>query len=222
MKPNSKRKFAVFDIDWTLHRSALGTEFYVELSRAGLIPHDLEDHFKKWKAADDHATYFMEHFYPLATELQGIHRDKLETIGKQLAARVFMTITPKLKDIIESYREEGRFLVAITTSPRVAAEPLIDLLGFDAYVAPDFIYDEAGNYIEPRHRTDDEKDKGKVLAKLVDEYNLSWKDSAAYGDSLDDLPMLERVENPTPVDPVPALATIATKRGWNILRTVQN
>lgn len=213
------KKFAVFDIDWTLHPSALGTEFYTELGLAGLIPHDLEQHLQNWKTADDCGAYFMEHFYPLADELVGLKRTDLEAVGQVLAKRIVPTIFPELHKIIEGYRAEGRVLLAITSSPQVVAEPLAKLLGLAEVRSSKFIYDDDGIFVGAYHRTDDEKNKGKVLTELVEKHHLSWQDSAAYGDSIDDVSMLEYVSQATVVNPKSDLAEIARTHQWNILNT---
>ena len=38
-----------------------------------------------------------------------------------------------------------------------------------------------------------------------------------YSDSLNDLPLLERASDPVATNPSPALAAVATQRGWRIL-----
>lgn len=64
------------------------------------------------------------------------------------------------------------------------------------------------------------KNKGIVLGKLIDEQGLSLAGSRAYGDSLDDLPMLEVVHHPVAVNPSEQLLEIALERKWRILRTL--
>ena len=41
--------------------------------------------------------------------------------------------------------------------------------------------------------------------------------SAAYSDSMNDLPLLETVNEAIAVDPDPRLAVIAKERGWRVL-----
>jgi phosphoserine phosphatase len=49
---------------------------------------------------------------------------------------------------------------------------------------------------------------------------LSWADvthSSFYSDSINDLPLLEKVTEPVATNPDPRLSAIATERGWRIL-----
>jgi HAD superfamily hydrolase (TIGR01490 family) len=57
----------------------------------------------------------------------------------------------------------------------------------------------------------------KVAADGID-----WEASWAYGDSLSDLPMLERVGHPVAVAPEPGLAAEAVRRGWRVLEMAGN
>lgn len=55
------------------------------------------------------------------------------------------------------------------------------------------------------------------LEPWLDGEAVDWAASYAYSDGVPDLPMLERVGHPVAVDPEPALAQIATERGWTII-----
>ena len=46
---------------------------------------------------------------------------------------------------------------------------------------------------------------------------LSLKDSVFYTDSINDLPLMQRVSEPIAVDPDQKLAAISQKNGWQIL-----
>ena len=63
--------------------------------------------------------------------------------------------------------------------------------------------------------------EGKVVrvTQWLDARGLDWLDVEItfYSDSLNDLPLLERVEHPVATNPDPRLRTIALERGWRIL-----
>jgi HAD superfamily hydrolase (TIGR01490 family) len=60
---------------------------------------------------------------------------------------------------------------------------------------------------------------GKVerLEQWLNEREESLEGSYFYSDSINDLPLLERVDHPVAVDPDPRLAALALERGWPIL-----
>ncbi len=62
--------------------------------------------------------------------------------------------------------------------------------------------------------------EGKAYAgrQLAEQYNLDMDKSFFYTDSAEDLPLLEIVGNPRPLNPDPKLSTIAFKSGWPIYR----
>jgi phosphoserine phosphatase len=45
----------------------------------------------------------------------------------------------------------------------------------------------------------------------------AFRETWFYSDSVNDLPLLERVTHPVAVDAAPALAEIARRRGWRTL-----
>jgi phosphoserine phosphatase len=63
--------------------------------------------------------------------------------------------------------------------------------------------------------------EGKVhrVDEWLTERGLSWDtaDITFYSDSINDLPLLERVQHPVATNPDERLRAIATERGWRIL-----
>ncbi|MNE38926.1 hypothetical protein D3C80_1328450 [compost metagenome] len=49
------------------------------------------------------------------------------------------------------------------------------------------------------------------------ENGYSLEDSYFYSDSMNDLPLLEKVTHPVAVDPDPNLRAEAEKRGWQVI-----
>ncbi|MCD6077141.1 MAG: phosphoserine phosphatase-like hydrolase, family protein, partial [Ramlibacter sp.] len=62
---------------------------------------------------------------------------------------------------------------------------------------------------------------GKVVrvAQWLRQRKLDWLDveTTFYSDSMNDLPLLERVDHPVATNPDPKLRTLALERGWRIL-----
>ncbi|MCY1458112.1 putative phosphatase [compost metagenome] len=55
------------------------------------------------------------------------------------------------------------------------------------------------------------------LNRWLLENGYSLDDSYFYSDSMNDLPLLEKVTNPVAVDPDPNLRAEAQKRGWPVI-----
>ncbi len=213
----TRRSFAVFDVDGTLHGGALGAQFIMALSRHGYTKNPIHELHDQWLAAPDKTAFFMEYFYPEFETLQPITRTEMQTIGQKLAEETAKTIRPKLQERIDWHRTHGHALLIISTSPSVTIEPLARLLHFDDYSTPPTPFNERGLYTGPAHRTPEQKDKSLQLKQLIDKHALDPSLSWAYGDTLDDLPMLEYVTHAIAVTPTLDLQTIATERGWEII-----
>lgn len=83
----------------------------------------------------------------------------MEKIGNTLAEKIRDSIFDELLSEINICQHEGLKLIMISQSPKIVVAPLAKLLEFDICIAPDFVFDKQGTYIQPRHRNDDEKTK---------------------------------------------------------------
>ena len=63
--------------------------------------------------------------------------------------------------------------------------------------------------------------EGKVrrMEQWLAERRLAWGDveSTFYSDSMNDVPLLEKVDHPVATNPDPRLRALAQERGWRIL-----
>lgn len=121
------------------------------------------------------------------------------------------------RQLIETHRQQGHYLLIITATNRFVTEPIARLLGVDDLIATDaeivagrFTGEVAGI---PSFR------EGKVvrlqhwLKAQGRKQDVTW----FYSDSHNDLPLLEQVAHPIAVDPDPELAQTAKQRGWPVI-----
>jgi HAD superfamily hydrolase (TIGR01490 family) len=124
---------------------------------------------------------------------------------------------PKALELIAMHREAGDMLVVITATNRFVTAPIVARLGIDTLLATEC------EIIDGRYsgRTTDVPcfREGKVtrLNRWLEENQLNLEDSYFYSDSLNDLPLLEKVANPVAVDPDPKLRAEAESRGWPVI-----
>ena len=64
------------------------------------------------------------------------------------------------------------------------------------------------------------EEKKELLDSIIRKYKIDLKDSFAFGDTEQDLPMLSRVGNPVPLNPTPLLCKLALERGWHIPKNI--
>ncbi len=126
-------------------------------------------------------------------------------------------LLPKAAELLDRHRAAGDSLLIITATNRFITEPIAELLGVPHLLAtePEF----ADGRYTGRSSGIPCFQHGKVerLSEWLDSTDHDLADSWFYSDSLNDLPLLDRVTYPVAVDPDDALAEHARQRGWPII-----
>ena len=155
--------------------------------------------------------------HPLAThtreQLDAWHAEYLET-------RIKPMITQAARDLVKRHLDEANLVAIITATNSFVTGPIAREFGIAHLIATDpeekdgrFTGEVAGT---PCFR------EGKVTrleqflvahGTQLDRLSNSW----FYSDSLNDLPLLEKVQHPVAVDPDPTLKAHALEKGWPII-----
>jgi len=139
--------------------------------------------------------------------------------GQFMKQRIEPRMLPAARRLIQE-RKDNSLLAIITATNRFLTEPIAAAFGIEHLIAT-----------EPQMR--DGRFTGDIVGPpCMREGKISWLDqwlagrnaSLAdfsetwfYSDSINDLPLLERVTHPVAVDADPRLAEIARQRGWRTL-----
>ena len=126
-------------------------------------------------------------------------------------------LLPAAFSLLDKHREQGDKLVIITASNTVITKPIAQRLGVSTLMGCDVEIKE-GRFTGasvgiPSFR------EGKVtrLTEWMSTNNYSLDGAWFYSDSHNDVPLLERVDNPVATDPDPQLAELARQRSWPII-----
>ncbi|CDO85097.1 putative hydrolase [Pseudomonas aeruginosa] len=143
---------------------------------------------------------------------------QLETWHRQFMQEVIEPIVlAKGEALLAEHRAAGDRLVIITATNRFVTGPIAERLGVETLIATECEMRD-GRYTG---QTFDVPcfQGGKVvrLQRWLDENGLDLEGASFYSDSLNDLPLLEKVSRPVAVDPDPRLRAEAEKRGWPII-----
>jgi HAD superfamily hydrolase (TIGR01490 family) len=126
-------------------------------------------------------------------------------------------ILPKALALLDQHRAAGDQLLIITATNRFVTEPIAKRLGVETLLATEC--EMEGDRYTGRSTGVPCFREGKVtrLEHWLKENGVSLKGSYFYSDSMNDLPLLERVQHPVAVDPDPVLHGEAMRRGWKVI-----
>ncbi|OOG28776.1 phosphoserine phosphatase [Thioalkalivibrio denitrificans] len=141
----------------------------------------------------------------------------LEWRDRFLSERIEPLILPAAEELIRGHREAGHTLLIITATNLFITEPIAARLGVDDLLAtePEF---RDGRYTgELRGVPCFQDGKVRRLEAWLENNAETMKGSWFYSDSQNDIPLLERVDNPVAVDPDEVLGDHAAARDWPII-----
>ena len=211
---------AIFDLDNTLLNGDSDHAWGEFLCRKGVV--DAEEYRK----AND---YFYEQYKSgsmnifefLEFALRPLAANSNETLAEWHAEFMRDVIQPmmlpKAAALLQKHRDAGEHLMIITATNRFVTGPIAEQLGVDTIIAtdPEMVN---GNYTGKVAGTPCFQ-AGKVerLNTWLAENGATLEGSSFYSDSINDLPLLEKVDYPVAVNPDENLTAEATRRGWPIL-----
>jgi HAD superfamily hydrolase (TIGR01490 family) len=124
--------------------------------------------------------------------------------------------------LVRAHQAAGDRVAIVTATNEFVTEPIAQAFGVADLIAVQLLRDAQGHVTGairgvPSHR------EGKVtrVAEWLAHEGRNWSSFervTVYGDSLNDLPLLERASEPVATNPSPALDALARARGWRVLR----
>ncbi|GAB6044122.1 histidinol-phosphatase [Endothiovibrio diazotrophicus] len=145
-----------------------------------------------------------------AEQLDDWHREFMEEKIRPL-------MLPKAVELVDRHRSAGDTLMIITATNRFITGPIAAAFGIEHLIATE------AELVDGRYtgRSFDTPcfQAGKItrLERWLGEHDENLAGSWFYSDSRNDIPLLERVENPVAVDPDAYLAAEAQRRGWPVI-----
>ena len=146
------------------------------------------------------------------------------------AHRQFMeqVVRPAIRDealaLVRMHQQRGDQVVIITATNDFVTRPIAEAFGISELIAVELARDETpggSGWITGAIAGVPSAREGKVLrfAQWLQARKLDWADVAVtfYSDSTNDLPLLERADEPVATNPDPRLRAIAQSHGWRIL-----
>lgn len=128
---------------------------------------------------------------------------------------------PQAIELVRRHQAAGDQVVIVTATNEFITRPIAQAFGVDELIAIDLERDGQGNPTGFIRGTPSFRE-GKVarVEQWLVERGLDWSrvgHSTFYSDSINDLPLLEKVHEPVATNPDARLHAIAAERGWRIL-----
>jgi HAD superfamily hydrolase (TIGR01490 family) len=140
--------------------------------------------------------------------------------GDFMRERIVPMILPKARALIARHRDHGDVCAILTSTNAFITAPIARELGVPNLLATELELCDEGYTGRPAGTPCFREGKIERLnewlasrGETLAAYGVSW----FYSDSLNDLPLLERVTNPVAVDPDETLRRVATQRGWPVI-----
>lgn len=215
-------KAAFFDIDGTLFRSSLLIELVERFTREGVFPPQAaalyEHEHTLWiNREGTYEAYIDAVVRSFATHLKGVHYGTFADIGREVVREQSHRVYRYTRDLIAELKGDGRYLVAISQSPKTILDEFCDVYGFDKVYGR--IYeigpqDRFTGVVEEEHLI---ANKANIVHRVAEREGIDLSDSIGVGDTEGDIPLLEAVERPICFNPNASLFTHAKRRGWDIV-----
>jgi len=216
---------AFFDLDKTIIAKssvlAFGKPFYREglLSR-GMIAKSIYAQIVFMLVGADESK--MEKIRESMLSLtKGWNQERIATIVRETLDEIISPIIfAEALELFAEHHAAGQRVIIVSSSPMEVVGPLSEYLGADEVIATLADIDDDGNYTGDLAFYAYGPFKAEAIAAIALRDGLDLAECYAYSDSITDLPMLEIVGNPVPVNADRELARVAKEKGWEI-RTFQ-
>jgi putative phosphoserine phosphatase / 1-acylglycerol-3-phosphate O-acyltransferase len=211
---------AFFDLDRTLVHGFTANIFLRERLRSGRIgPREVAGITRDAAAFRAGRIGFSQFLLRASKLYEGMAERELEELGEHLfRKRIAARIYPESYDLVRAHQEAGRRVVIVSSATRYQAGPVVRALGADGLLCSELeVHDGVltGGVVRPvcYH-------VGKLNAANAwcEEHGGDVGASFFYSDGIEDLPLLDAVAHPRPLNPDGALTREAEHRGWPVHR----
>jgi len=217
------RKAAFFDIDGTLIKGLIICVFPDYLAGKGFFDKKMNDRiqellrlYKKGKVSYRYIAMRIPNLY--AAGVKGRRRAEIRKLASAFMRGYRKNIFHYSKRLVSLMNDAGFLTIAISGSPVEAIHALEmgfrEVYGSEMQVGDGIYTGKVGRNLIIA------EEKRKLLGSIIRKHRIDLKDSFAFGDTEQDLPMLSRVGNPLPLNPAPLLRNAAKERGWRITSDV--
>jgi len=218
--PSGPKVGAFFDLDQTLLAGFSAQAFFRERLVSGrMAPREIGESLLAALSFALGRTGFSGLMSATTAAYRGLAERVLEEVGEEVFQKHLATqIYPESRALVNAHLEKGHTVAIISSATRYQAEPLARDMGIPHVLCTRLAVEDGvftGEVVRPTCWGE-----GKVTAarELAARYDIDLGESTFYTDSHQDLPLLEAVGHPRPLNPDRQLAQIAKERQWPVRR----
>ena len=218
--PSGPKIGAFFDLDRTLLAGFSASSFFFERLLSGrMAPKEVVDSLRGALSFGLGRTGFSGMMVATAAAYRGLAEEVLLEIGDEVFAKHLATqIYPESRALVEAHQAMGHTVAIVSSATRYQAEPLAKDMNIPHVLCTRLDVEDGvftGRVVHPTCWREGKAEAGRQLAE---EHDLDLAQSFFYTDSDEDMPLLEIVGRPRPLNPNRRLAQIAKERHWPVRR----
>ncbi len=218
--PSGPKVGALFDLDQTLLAGFSATSFFRERLLSGrMAPREMAESMLGALSFALGRTGFSGLMAASTAAYRGLAESVMEEVGQEVFEKHLATkIYPESRALVRTHQEMGHIVAIVSSATRYQAEPLARDMNIE-HVLCTRLEVERGIFTgRVVHPTCWGEGKFSASRTLADSVGFDLSESYFYTDSHDDLPLLQAVGRPRPLNPSRQLAQIAKERQWPIRR----
>ena len=222
--PGRNVRLALFDLDYTLLPIDSDYEWARFLIRLGVVDgaeyeRRNDAFFEQYHAGTlDIHEFLAFQLAPLAAH----PREQLDAWHRRFMDEV---VRPAIREralaLVDAHRARGDLCAIVTATNEFVTAPIARAFGVEHLIATGLETGSDGYTGRPSGTPSFREGKVRRTGEWLASLGRDWQGferSFFYSDSLNDLPLLERVTDPVATNPDARLATLAGERGWPIVR----
>ncbi|MAE93874.1 MAG: HAD-IB family hydrolase [Deltaproteobacteria bacterium] len=218
--PQGPKVGAFFDVDRTLLAGFSASAFYRERLLSGrMTPAEAISTIRGTTGFLMGRTGFSGLMAASTAAWRGLSESTLIEIGQEVFDKHLATkIYPESRALLRAHRERGHTVAIISSATPYQVDPLARELEIENVMCTRLEVENGvftGDVLKPTCFGEGKRLAGEELANRFD---LDLSECFFYTDSSDDLPLLEAVGKPCPLNPDSMLAQISKERGWPVRR----
>lgn len=209
---------AFFDLDRTLIRGYSATEFFRSRILGGkMSPKEAIAQFMGVLVYAIGNRNFSGLISVSTLGLKDMDEHSFAEVGEEVYLKYLAdSIYPESRALVAAHLAKGHTVAIISAATPYQVNPIARDLDIEHVMCTRVEVKDGkftGKMIEP---TCWGEGKAYYAHQLAEEHHLDLSKSYFYSDSIEDLPLLESVGNPRPMNPDNKLATLAFQRGWHV------